>query len=281
MLDYLGRYTHRVAIANSRLVGLAEGRVSFRWKDYRHHDKQKVMTPWRRRVHPPLPAPRPARRLPSHPPLRLSRQRSTRRQARRLPPSAGGPRAGAACPCRRLPRALPAAHRPLTRPLSGLRRPHDRNRRHPPCQHFRRCGSLEHLMIPMPNPVRAQCPGSAPALDAATPLALPATGDRWYPANQPSEPPRPPAPVDQSTSQRRHQHPDRGSLARRLEPALPLRPEHRQHSIPIGRDLDPRLRSIRLLCNPALLQRSIHRTHDAGSRRTLNHSDLISLGVPR
>jgi hypothetical protein len=44
VLDYLGRYTHRVAIANSRLVGLSEGRVSFRWKDYRHHDKQKVMT---------------------------------------------------------------------------------------------------------------------------------------------------------------------------------------------------------------------------------------------
>jgi hypothetical protein len=37
----LGRYTHRVAIANSRLVGLTEGRVSFRWKDYRHHDKQQ------------------------------------------------------------------------------------------------------------------------------------------------------------------------------------------------------------------------------------------------
>jgi len=44
VLDYLGRYTHRVAIANSRLVGLTEGRVSFRWKDYRHHNKQKVMT---------------------------------------------------------------------------------------------------------------------------------------------------------------------------------------------------------------------------------------------
>src|SRR6266478_3098495 len=44
VLNYLGRYTHRVAIANSRLVGLAEDRVSFRWKDYRHHDKQKVMT---------------------------------------------------------------------------------------------------------------------------------------------------------------------------------------------------------------------------------------------
>jgi len=30
MLAYLGRYTHRVAIANSRLVALADGRVSFR-----------------------------------------------------------------------------------------------------------------------------------------------------------------------------------------------------------------------------------------------------------
>src|SRR5207237_9168612 len=44
VLDYLGRYTHRVAIANRRLVGLAESRVSFRGKDYRHHHKQKVLT---------------------------------------------------------------------------------------------------------------------------------------------------------------------------------------------------------------------------------------------
>ena len=44
VLDYLGRYTHRVAIANSRLVGLHDSRVSFLWKDYRHHDKRKVMT---------------------------------------------------------------------------------------------------------------------------------------------------------------------------------------------------------------------------------------------
>ena len=44
VLDYLARYTHRVAIANSRLVTLADGRVSFLWKDYRHHDKPKVMT---------------------------------------------------------------------------------------------------------------------------------------------------------------------------------------------------------------------------------------------
>ena len=44
VLAYLGRYTHRVAIANSRLVGLDQGKVSFRWKDYRHHDKPKLMT---------------------------------------------------------------------------------------------------------------------------------------------------------------------------------------------------------------------------------------------
>src|SRR5216683_5934481 len=43
VLDYLARYTHRVAIANSRLVTLADGRVSFLWKDYRHHDKRKVV----------------------------------------------------------------------------------------------------------------------------------------------------------------------------------------------------------------------------------------------
>src|ERR1700736_494619 len=36
--------THRVAIANSRLIALAGGLVSFRWRDYRHHNKSKVMT---------------------------------------------------------------------------------------------------------------------------------------------------------------------------------------------------------------------------------------------
>jgi len=44
VLEYLGRYTHRVAIANSRLVDLTDSRVGFLWKDYRHHDKRKVMT---------------------------------------------------------------------------------------------------------------------------------------------------------------------------------------------------------------------------------------------
>lgn len=36
VLAYLGRYTHRVAIANSRLVEMTDTDVAFRWKDYRH-----------------------------------------------------------------------------------------------------------------------------------------------------------------------------------------------------------------------------------------------------
>ena len=44
VLAYLGRYTHRVAIANSRLVGMADGKVSFRWRDYRREGRNKVMT---------------------------------------------------------------------------------------------------------------------------------------------------------------------------------------------------------------------------------------------
>jgi hypothetical protein len=44
VLDYLGRYTHRVAIANSRLIDLVDGQVRFRWKDYRHPERPKVMT---------------------------------------------------------------------------------------------------------------------------------------------------------------------------------------------------------------------------------------------
>ncbi|EAV40140.1 Putative transposase Y4QJ [Stappia aggregata IAM 12614] len=44
VLAYLGRYTHRVAIANSRLVSLADGKVTFRWRDYRHGRKTKLMT---------------------------------------------------------------------------------------------------------------------------------------------------------------------------------------------------------------------------------------------
>jgi hypothetical protein len=44
VLAYLGRYTHRVAIANSRITRIEACEVAFRWKDYRHHDKAKLMT---------------------------------------------------------------------------------------------------------------------------------------------------------------------------------------------------------------------------------------------
>jgi hypothetical protein len=44
VFDYLGRYTHRVAISNHRLVRLADGKVTFRWRDYKDGNKQKLMT---------------------------------------------------------------------------------------------------------------------------------------------------------------------------------------------------------------------------------------------
>jgi hypothetical protein len=44
VLNYLARYTHRVAISNHRLVAFENGSVSFRWRDYAHGGKKKVMT---------------------------------------------------------------------------------------------------------------------------------------------------------------------------------------------------------------------------------------------
>ena len=44
VLKYLGRYTHRVAISNHRLLAFDGERVTFRWKDYAHSGKQRQMT---------------------------------------------------------------------------------------------------------------------------------------------------------------------------------------------------------------------------------------------
>jgi hypothetical protein len=44
VLQYLGRYTHRVAISNHRLVSFAEGKVTFRWRDSAHNNEQKLLT---------------------------------------------------------------------------------------------------------------------------------------------------------------------------------------------------------------------------------------------
>jgi hypothetical protein len=44
VLRYLGAYTHRVAISNSRLVSLSEGNVTFRWRDSAHGNKKRLIT---------------------------------------------------------------------------------------------------------------------------------------------------------------------------------------------------------------------------------------------
>ena len=44
VLQYLGRYTHRVAISNNRLLSMENGHVQFQWKDYRNGNRQGVLT---------------------------------------------------------------------------------------------------------------------------------------------------------------------------------------------------------------------------------------------
>jgi hypothetical protein len=44
VLRYLGRYTHRVAISNHRLVSFTDGEVTFRWRDSAHNNEQKLLS---------------------------------------------------------------------------------------------------------------------------------------------------------------------------------------------------------------------------------------------
>lgn len=44
VFDYLGRYTHRVAISNHRILDVADGKVTFQWRDYRRDQRQRTMT---------------------------------------------------------------------------------------------------------------------------------------------------------------------------------------------------------------------------------------------
>ncbi len=44
VVEYLGRYTHRVAISNSRILSIHDDMVSFKWRDYKDNSKWKVMT---------------------------------------------------------------------------------------------------------------------------------------------------------------------------------------------------------------------------------------------
>nr|WP_280944205.1 transposase [Mesorhizobium sp. WSM2561] len=72
VLAYLGRYTH--PRRDHQFPADQHDRRShrFRWRDYRHRGKTKLMTAGRARVHPPLSPAHSARRLPSHPPLASS-----------------------------------------------------------------------------------------------------------------------------------------------------------------------------------------------------------------
>jgi len=44
VLQYLGRYTHRIAISNNRILNIRNGDVSFLWRDYADNNRQKTMT---------------------------------------------------------------------------------------------------------------------------------------------------------------------------------------------------------------------------------------------
>ncbi|HWT74941.1 MAG TPA: IS91 family transposase [Mobilitalea sp.] len=44
VVEYLGRYTHRVAISNNRILDCKDGNVTFKWRDYKDNNKWKVMT---------------------------------------------------------------------------------------------------------------------------------------------------------------------------------------------------------------------------------------------
>jgi hypothetical protein len=126
VLAYLARYTHRVAISNSRLVALDERGVTFRYKDYRRSGPARycTMTLPRRRVHQALPDARSTKEVSSHPPLRAAGERQLQgqhrpRQAVDGCSNGGGRTAGSARHRRsgRHDRSSP------TVPL--LRRPHD------------------------------------------------------------------------------------------------------------------------------------------------------------
>jgi hypothetical protein len=43
VMEYLGRYTHRVAISNNRIQKVEDGKVSFKWRDYRDNNREKLM----------------------------------------------------------------------------------------------------------------------------------------------------------------------------------------------------------------------------------------------
>ena len=134
VLRYLGRYTHRIAISNHRLLAFDGERVTFRWKDYAHGGKQRTMTLLRNGVLAPFLPARAAEGLRQNPVLWFPREpiphalppalpatageRSPRTRLqilRRLPPTGTVPICGAAMIVH------PQAHRCGTVPVHLLR----------------------------------------------------------------------------------------------------------------------------------------------------------------
>jgi hypothetical protein len=126
VVDYLGHYTHRVAIANQRIMDIENGQVTFNWRDYRDHNQPKIMTLAaeefiRRFLLHVLPLPP---RIPSHPLLRLPGQSTPQREVGALPP-APGPDSAQPKPCptaaiRGLSGPIRATHRPLAAAMPGV-----------------------------------------------------------------------------------------------------------------------------------------------------------------
>ena len=121
VLDYVGRYTHRVAISNHRLLDIAEGKVTFRYKDYRHEAQQKTMILAaeefiRRFLLHVLPG------LPAHPLLRLPGQPIPGTEISTLPRTLGHANARTTSLGNRqgLSRALRRTHRLFVVAVPGL-----------------------------------------------------------------------------------------------------------------------------------------------------------------
>ena len=117
VLRYLGRYTHRVAISNHRLLPFDGNNVTFRWRDYAHGNIQRDDDGFRRRVHSPIPAPRAPEGFCPHPALRLHGQLPTIRIHGTLP-SVVGNGAGRSVERKLLrptsTRLCPICHAPMT-----------------------------------------------------------------------------------------------------------------------------------------------------------------------
>ena len=84
VIDYVGRYTHRVAISNCRILDLSDGKVAFSYKN-RKKGTVEAMTIERGGIHPKISSSHASQRPDAHPLLRLSRQPLQKRQPEKMP----------------------------------------------------------------------------------------------------------------------------------------------------------------------------------------------------